>query len=385
MAIKNQMDTLNYRKQQDYIRNQQFQKRYKLDDLVQQRLTEKQKKAEEKARKEAEFREVYNTNVPNLIQAYAKDPAGFGIEVGALAADYPDVSGGAYDKALKQYEATYGRSGGSKDILPSLLRAYGNDAGFVIQTYGGGKIPTNSSDFSAMTQAAATDPKYGEKRTRWQNSHVANTKKRIGAAADDPKQSIYEDRFGHQVRVANQGDAISQKLSNPTTEEVNKLDAYNNTYNEINKIGETIDDAFTGIYEGNWNNLKSKFVNTPEFQKHKARVEKLRTIVYGLSGKAINETEQKWLDTILPKLAQPDENFKANLDELKNWVEDRQQSYLISLRNSRRFVNTKPLKDKKWTVDMATPEQEDAAFDALGIDATDAQIDEWLLEHYGGK
>jgi hypothetical protein len=37
-----------------------------------------------------------------------------------------------------------------------------------------------------------------------------------------------------------------------------------------------------------------------------------------------------------------------------------------------------------WQLDQATAQQEDAAFAALGVSASDEDIDAWLIEQYGG-
>lgn len=395
LQLKNQMDSskmaglkhqqglqaIEYQKQKDA-------KRYNLDTLIQQRLQGDRDLKAQTSKEEKEYSSVANTNLPNLLESYAGNRAGFMQEAGLLASEYPGAPKTALKDASAMFDSAYGKEGAGSDMLPSLVRAYGSEAPFIMQTYGKGDVPENAADFEVLTREAAADPDYGKKRTQWANSHVANTMKNLGMSAEDPSKTVYEDRFGVQHEAVNKGDTISQQLKTPTTEETTKLSEYRNTYNEIEDIGRAMNDLFIGPYEGNWNTLKSKFADTPEFQKFKTKAAQLRTIIYGLSGKQINETEQKWLDGILPKVYQPDENFQSNLDTLKEWIEDRQQAFLIELKNSRRYTATQPLGggDKGgWDLKQVTAEQEDEAFEALGVDATDEALDEWLINKFGGK
>jgi hypothetical protein len=76
------------------------------------------------------------------------------------------------------------------------------------------------------------------------------------------------------------------------------------------RLGDIWDSTLTGPAEGNVNRAARLIKNTPEFQQVASLAGQLRSVVYALSGKQINETEQKWLDKeILPKITNPDKNF----------------------------------------------------------------------------
>lgn len=274
-------------------------------------------------------------------------------------------------------------------VFGQQLRGLGVDMYFLSHNYGGGKIPTTAEELEVMTRAAAKDPDFKRKRTDWSNMRIANTMESKGLSAVDPTKNVVQDRFGNQFLMDSKGDTIDQRLTNPTTEETTKLHEYGNTFREIGDIREEFEADFVGLFDGNWNNVKSKFANSAAFQRFKSKSNQLRTIIYGLSGKQINQTEQEWLDTILAKIYQPDENFQANLDVLEEWVRDRHNSYLIELRNARRYTSSTPLPQTSGsgspTVREFSAEQFDEAFRALGPEAPDADINAWLNENYGAN
>jgi hypothetical protein len=219
---------------------------------------------------------------------------------------------------------------------------------------------------------------------------MANTKKIIGVSAYDPDSVVVEDRFGKQSLAPSAGDTIKQELKDLTTEEVNKLDSYKNTLTEIDAVKDAYNEIFTGPVQANWNQAKSWVMNTPEYQKLKTRGDKLRSIVYGLSGKAINETELAWLNRILPKLAQPDENYLTNVRELEQWIKDRQANYRVSLRDARRNIGrgVPTPQSPTPTPNISAKEYEDLyskAIEAKGVDATDKELDAWVDAHRGGS
>ena len=76
-------------------------------------------------------------------------------------------------------------------------------------------------------------------------------------------------------------------------------------------------------------------MDNPEFKKMQFNVGTLRTIVYQLSGKQINETELAWLNNeILPNLKQPNKNFAANLEQLSQWLGNKLGNQIDSLNTS---------------------------------------------------
>jgi hypothetical protein len=273
-----------------------------------------------------------------------------------------------------------GRSSGG-DVFGQQLRGYGTDVGFFSMMYGAGKVPTTPQELEKMTMAAAKDPDFAKKRTEWSNMRIANTMESKGLSATDPTQNVVQDRFGNQYLMTSKGDTVAQQLTGLTTEEVTKLSEYGNTFKEIGKIREAFDKTFVGIFDGNWNNLKSKFANTPEFQKFKSMGDQLRTIIYGLSGKQINETEQKWLDGILAKIHQPDENYTANLDVLEEWIKDRHDAYQIELRNARRYTAASPISGRSST----PPTTSEGAAPSLKEKSTEQLLQELRQKLGGGQ
>lgn len=95
----------------------------------------------------------------------------------------------------------------------------------------------------------------------------------------------------------------------------------------VNKVKEIYDKGQVGAVTGRARKFGSKFFNDEESTRLQARLGQLRTIVYGFSGKQINEQEQEWLNTqIIPQLENPDENFTARLDELDKWLKQKRGS-----------------------------------------------------------
>lgn len=84
------------------------------------------------------------------------------------------------------------------------------------------------------------------------------------------------------------------------------------------------DKSLTGPIQGRLRNWLSVIKNDPRFARFKHKVARLRSIVYGLSGKQINKSELEWLrKKILPNFNQPDENFIAVLFEVVHWVKQK--------------------------------------------------------------
>jgi len=78
----------------------------------------------------------------------------------------------------------------------------------------------------------------------------------------------------------------------------------------------------TGPVTGRARKLGSRFFSDKDAQTLVSTIGQLRPIIYGLSGKQINEAEQEWLtNEILPSLSQPDENFDVTLEIFNNWVD----------------------------------------------------------------
>ena len=346
--------------QNDALTKQKYAEALKqqvLDNQYRQQAIDIQKKQQSRLdRKETldnmirSFTSDYNAYLPRMIEANKDDRTGFLRDVGNFISQYEEVPQDTLAKSQDMFDQTVGKvnTKGDRDpLLGQMYRSLGTDATFYSQAYNGGKMPESVDELNEMMQKANQDPTRSQKRTAWSNERIANTMKNLGLSAIDPSKNVYEDRFGNQVLMNSKGDTIDQKLDNPSTEEINKLAEYGNTFREIGQIRDAFNESFVGVFDGNWNNVKSMFADTPEFTKFKNMSNRLRTIIYGLSGKQINETEQQWLDSILAKIYNPDENFQANLDALEQWTEDRHNSFLIQLRNSRRYVGNKPLGDEE--------------------------------------
>ena len=119
-------------------------------------------------------------------------------------------------------------------------------------------------------------------------------------------------------------------------------DVYKATPTEVKQQLASLDDNLKSIEEirgvvgrsniggpvtGRARKLGSRFFSDPDAQRLISLAGQLRTVIYGLSGKQINESEQKWLETeILPNIMQPDENFDVTIDVFEDWVNRRKQS-----------------------------------------------------------
>ncbi len=98
--------------------------------------------------------------------------------------------------------------------------------------------------------------------------------------------------------------------------------------NSINAVKEAYDSGVVGPVTGRARRLGAKFFSDTELTRLQNRVGQLRTIIYGLSGKQINEAEQKWLDNeIIPNLKQPSDNFEVTLVEFEQWVKRKMGSF----------------------------------------------------------
>jgi len=90
--------------------------------------------------------------------------------------------------------------------------------------------------------------------------------------------------------------------------------------------------SFVGPIVGRGRTLAKNFISMPDFVKFRSTVGQLRTIVYGLSGRQINQTEQEWLKKeILPAIDNPGPNFMATLEVLQNWIESKHNKLYDSL------------------------------------------------------
>jgi hypothetical protein len=77
---------------------------------------------------------------------------------------------------------------------------------------------------------------------------------------------------------------------------------------------------FTGPIEGRLNMFQAKYRNMPEFAAFQREMYGLIEISYALSGKAISEKEIVKLERLRGQIANPDENFGAEMVGFSDWV-----------------------------------------------------------------
>ena len=96
---------------------------------------------------------------------------------------------------------------------------------------------------------------------------------------------------------------------------------YADNLSAVESVRDIYKTGSTGPVTGRTRKYGSKFYSDKDYTQLKNRVGQLRTIVYGMSGKAINESELSWLkEDILPSLLQPSDNFEVTLNEYEAWV-----------------------------------------------------------------
>lgn len=237
-------------------------------------------------------------------------------------------------------------SGGGGDNFGQMMRGMGTDLWFVAKEYNDGVMPTNPEQLNEMTNRAAADPDYDAKRTNWSNTRIANTLKSEGVSVTDPTMNVYTDKFGRQMLKPNAGSTLAQEFKSAAPGDLDMLDTYSSLDHTANELAELYDENLVGVFQGNINRLKSKFVDTPQYTQFKNIADRLRTIVYGFSGKQINETELEWLTGILPQIYNPDENFMVKVQEIQNWVREKHDRKVRSFNRARIYTGASPFRDE---------------------------------------
>lgn len=86
-------------------------------------------------------------------------------------------------------------------------------------------------------------------------------------------------------------------------------------------VSDALKPGIAGPITGRARKFGAKYFSDEDVTKLQSRIGQLRTIVYGFSGKQINESELKWLkDDIIPQLENPGPNFETKLKELDSWL-----------------------------------------------------------------
>lgn len=99
----------------------------------------------------------------------------------------------------------------------------------------------------------------------------------------------------------------------------------NGNLSSIKAIREVMNRAsMTGPVVGRARQIGTQFYSDADATTLKNRLAQLRTVIYGLSGKQINESEQAWLkNEVLPNMSNPTENFEVTLNEFESWLKRR--------------------------------------------------------------
>jgi hypothetical protein len=140
---------------------------------------------------------------------------------------------------------------------------------------------------------------------------------------DEKGNALYFDKTDQKLKpspVEGGGPVKTGPQKLPVTEQ-EKLVGFSQLNDTANWIEKNFDQNYVGPLTGRVREGTSKVFNDPKFVEFKSKLGQLRTIVYSLSGKQINETELKWLDErILPELTSPSKNFNATLKVFKDWL-----------------------------------------------------------------
>jgi len=183
--------------------------------------------------------------------------------------------------------------------------------------------------------------------TKWKETGV-EAKESVGAG-ERPYFSTVVDRDGNvkvfDTRTGKFIESSNTVIKAAPTEVRMFVSALDNNLSSIKGIRDINNRGdLTGVISGRARKFGTRFFSDEEAQKLRSRVGQLRTIIYGLSGKQINESEQKWLyDEILPNMSNPTENFEAALDEFEKWVKTKKGELI------KQFPNIKDIQEKETT------------------------------------
>ncbi len=149
--------------------------------------------------------------------------------------------------------------------------------------------------------------------------------KRVTEATSAPYNTVIQTGEGFVPFNARSG-----QLGQPTNygkalpaNEAQEMGDLKTTYDRLTAVGEKAEalKARFGPIEGRWQKLKVQFVKDGPTQELVNELSSLITIAYSLSGKQISVQELKMLQSaMLPRLEQPEENFRATLKFAKSWV-----------------------------------------------------------------
>lgn len=155
----------------------------------------------------------------------------------------------------------------------------------------------------------------------------------------DGKLRVFDARSGKFLPET--GDEVVKSAPTEIKTSISNFNDNLNTVKEIRKITNIGD--LTGVVRGRTKQIGRRFYSDVQATTLANRLAQLRTIIYGLSGKQINEQEQKWLnDEVLPQMRQPTENFEVTLDEFEKWIKRKKSSIIQQFPNIKDDVgNTK--------------------------------------------
>lgn len=101
----------------------------------------------------------------------------------------------------------------------------------------------------------------------------------------------------------------------PSSEERNQEVLLGAVRKSLNNIRQVATAKKIGPIQGRWTSLRAQIIGgDPSGAQLKNELTSLIMIVYGLSGKQINENEMKLYENMMPKITDPDDTFVANFD-----------------------------------------------------------------------
>ena len=228
-------------------------------------------------------------------------------------------------------------------------------------------VDTGISELTGKPYKTVTTPR-GDIATIEGTSQLKETpeEKRAAEAAISREQKLTEnivktDASGNLVLIPVIAGKMGEKQTGPqvaepkdkpkppTAEVAGRMTALKNVADsstEINDIintqlaaeGLTLDDM-TGPVKGRYRQFMSKWFDDPEFEKFKTSLSKLIPVVYGLTGKQLNQWELTWLQTeILPEITQPTANFLERFKDFNDWVKTRRVNEAVTALESNQIA-----------------------------------------------
>jgi len=238
-----------------------------------------------------------------------------------------------------------------KNIAPILMRILSANQ---VKLQGASPFENQYDQYGGLRQGAMEKPVAETKQDLGQPTYLAKAQRELEALRqanpNDPRIPQYEKYIQRIVEgiptyqaIDVEGEGITpwnprkgEFVGQPTGKFKPAPASTKTTYTWIQDNLDTMDklksmsdlyDANTGLFTGSIKNIIAKGVDSPEYQTLRSTLQQMRTIVYGFSGKQINEQEQQWLNNeILPEMSNPTDNFVAKMNVLDAWLQDKEAS-----------------------------------------------------------